>query len=61
MPGWIQYLSVINPITYAVEAVRAVITSTPDLAMFVKGFVAMIVFAGVALTWAVTAFNALRD
>jgi ABC-2 type transport system permease protein len=61
MPEWIQYISVINPITYAVEAVRAVITSTPDPALFVKGFVVMLLFAGAALAWAVTAFNALRD
>jgi ABC-2 type transport system permease protein len=61
MPDWIQYVSVINPITYAVEAVRAVITSTPDLSLFVKGFVVMLLFAGATLAWAVTAFNALRD
>lgn len=61
MPDWIQYISVINPITYAVEAVRAVITSTPDLALFVQGFVVMLLFAGATLAWAVTAFNALRD
>lgn len=61
MPDWIQYISIINPITYAVEAVRAVLTATPDLAMFAKGFVIMLLFAGATLTWAVTAFNALRD
>jgi len=61
MPDWIQYASVINPITYAVEAVRAVITSTPDLTLFVKGFIVMLLFAGATLAWAVTAFNALRD
>lgn len=61
MPDWIQYISVINPITYAVEAVRAVLTGTPDLAVFAKGFVIMLLFAGATLTWAVTAFNALRD
>lgn len=61
MPDWIQYISVINPITYAVEAVRAILTSTPDLAAFAQGFVVMLLFAGATLTWAVTAFNALRD
>lgn len=61
MPDWIQYVSVLNPITYAVEAVRAVISSAPDLGLFVKGFVVMLVFAGATLAWAVTAFNALRD
>lgn len=61
MPDWIQYVSVLNPITYAVEAVRAVISSAPDIGLFVKGFVVMLVFAGATLAWAVTAFNALRD
>ncbi|MBK9131607.1 MAG: ABC transporter permease [Gammaproteobacteria bacterium] len=61
MPDWIQYVSVLNPITYAVEAVRAVISSAPDLGLFIKGFVVMLVFAGATLAWAVTAFNALRD
>ncbi|MGE0278018.1 MAG: ABC transporter permease [Nitrospiraceae bacterium] len=61
MPEWIQYASVLNPITYAVEAVRAVISSSPDLSLYVKGFVVMLVFAGATLAWAVTAFNALRD
>ncbi len=61
MPDWIQYASVLNPITYAVEAVRAVISSSPDLSLYVKGFVVMLVFAGATLAWAVTAFNALRD
>ncbi|MCC6302882.1 MAG: ABC transporter permease [Gammaproteobacteria bacterium] len=61
MPDWIQYVSILNPITYAVEAVRAVISSAPDLGLFVKGFVVMLLFAGATLAWAVTAFNALRD
>ena len=61
MPDWIEFISLINPITYAVEAVRAVLASTPDLAVFAKGLVIMVLFAGIALTWAVTAFNSLRD
>ncbi len=61
LPDWIHVISIINPITYAVEAVRAVLVGTPDLAVFAKGLVIMLLFAGITLTWAVTAFNSLRD
>lgn len=61
MPDWIQYISVINPITYAVEAVRAVLVGPPDFTVFATGLAIMVIFAGATLTWAVVAFNALRD
>lgn len=61
MPDWIQYISIINPITYAVEGVRAVLVGPPDFAVFAKGLALMLVFAGATLTWAVLAFNSLRD
>jgi len=61
MPDWIQFISLINPITYAVEAVRAVLVGPPDFAVFSKGLAIMLLFAGITLSWAVTAFNSLRD
>ena len=61
MPDWIQFISLINPITYAVEAVRAVLVGPPDFATFSKGLAIMLLFAGITLSWAVTAFNSLRD
>ncbi len=61
MPDWIQYISIINPITYAVEGVRAVLVAPPDFAAYALGLGVMVVFAGATLTWAVLAFNALRD
>jgi ABC-2 type transport system permease protein len=61
MPDWIQYISIINPITYAVEGVRAVLVSPPDFQVYAMGLAIMVVFAGATLTWAVLAFNALRD
>lgn len=61
MPDWIQYISIINPITYAVEGVRAVLVAPPDLGAYALGLGVMVVFAGATLTWAVLAFNALRD
>ena len=61
MPDWIQVISLINPISYAVEAIRTVFIDVPDMAVFLKGFVIVLIFSGAALTWAVTAFNSLRD
>ncbi len=61
MPGWIETISIINPITYAVESVRAVLIGTPDMSTYGFGALIMFVFAGVSLAWAVNAFNGLRD
>ncbi len=61
MPSWIETISLINPITYAVESVRAVLVGTPDMSTYGFGAVIMLVFAGVSLAWAVNAFNGLRD
>ena len=61
MPDWIQLISAANPISYAVDAIRAVLSTTPDLAVFGKGLLVLTIFAGASLAWAVTAFNALRD
>jgi len=61
MPGWIETISLINPITYAVESVRAVLIGSPDMGTYGLGAAVMLVFAGVSLSWAVSAFNGLRD
>ena len=61
MPGWIEAGSLINPITYAVESVRAVLVGTPDIGTYGFGAAIMFVFAGLSLAWAVNAFNGLRD
>lgn len=61
LPKWIQYISVVNPISYAVDAVRAVLVTPFDMAMFAKGFTITLIFAVAMLTWSVTAFKALRD
>jgi len=61
MPGWIEAVSLINPITYAVESVRAVLVGTPDMSIYGFGVAIMFVFAGLSLAWAVSAFNGLRD
>lgn len=61
MPGWIETISLINPITYAVESVRAVLVGTPNYTEYGFGALIIAVFAGVSLAWAVSAFNGLRD
>ncbi|MBI5450433.1 MAG: ABC transporter permease [Gammaproteobacteria bacterium] len=61
IPKWIQYISVINPISYAVDAVRAILTTPVDSHLFIKGLILMSIFATATLIWAVTAFKALRD
>jgi len=61
MPTWIQYVAKINPIDYAVDSVRATMVGAPQLAHYGTGFIVLLVVAAVTLTWAITAFNALRD
>lgn len=61
MPDWIGYVAAINPINYAVEAVRAVLIGTPDFGVYGKGLLVLLVFAGGTLAWAVSAFNSLRE
>ena len=61
MPDWIELISLINPITYAVEGVRAVLATPVDLTVFARGLGIMALFAAVTLAWAVTAFKSLRD
>lgn len=61
MPTWIEYISVINPISYAVEAVRAIMTTPTDYMLYARDFGIILVFAAITLAWAVSAFKALRD
>lgn len=61
MPGWIKYIAMINPINYSVEAVRAVLVGTPDMATFGTAVLILAGFTAAALWWAVASFNALRD
>jgi len=61
MPRWIQYIATVNPISYAVEGVRAIMTTPMDMTLFARDFAIILAFAIVTLTWAVSAFKALRD
>lgn len=61
MPDWIRYVATINPINYAVEAVRNVLVGTPNLSAFGMAALILGVFTAAAVWWAVAAFNTLRD
>lgn len=61
MPAWIKVIAALNPINYAVEAVRAVLVGPPQWGIYIKGFVVLAAFAAVTLYWAVNAFKQLRD
>jgi len=61
MPDWISYLSTLNPINYAVEAVRTTMIGPLDWGLAIKCTAILLVFAGVTLGWAVSAFNGLRN
>ncbi|MDH5300674.1 MAG: ABC transporter permease [Gammaproteobacteria bacterium] len=61
MPQWIQYIAIINPIEYAVGAIRAIFVGEVNLAAYGQGLAIMLVFAAGTLAWAISAFKALRD
>ncbi len=61
MPQWISFIASINPINYAVEGVRGTMIGPLDTGYFFQGLIVVFIFAAAALTWAVHAFNGLRD
>jgi len=61
MPEWIATIAVVNPIEYAVMAVRAILETEPQWDLFFKGFGVTLLFAIGTLYWAVSAFKTLRD
>lgn len=61
MPAWMQMLANINPIEYAVVALRTVLLPPLDTSSLLLGLVVVAGFAFAMLYWSVTAFAALRD
>ncbi|TPW16781.1 MAG: antibiotic transport system permease protein [Halothiobacillaceae bacterium] len=62
MPDWISKLAAVNPINYAVEAVRTTMIGGPfDGSIYFQGLLVVTLFAAATLYWAVSAFNGLRD
>jgi ABC-2 type transport system permease protein len=56
-PKWLQAIAALNPLSYAVDAARAVFNSHLADASVVKGFVVISVLAAVALAAAVRSFS----
>ena len=61
MPDWIKYIAMINPVNYAVEAVRAVLVSSPNVSNYASAALFLTLFTVAAVWWAVAAFNSQRD
>ena len=61
MPDWIKYIAMINPVNYAVEAVRAILVNAPNISHYGSSILVLILFTATATWWAVAAFNAQRD
>jgi ABC-2 type transport system permease protein len=61
MPAWIKYIATINPINYAVEAVRDVLIGHPNLSAYGTETLILSLFTAAAIWWAVASFDALRD
>jgi len=61
MPEWIHSIGFVNPIEYAVSAVRSILSTEPDFSGFMMGFTVTFLFAIGTLYWAISAFKAYRD
>ena len=61
MPEWIHTLGMVNPIEYAVSAVRAILATEVNFEVFAQGFGVTFLFAAGTLYWAISAFKAYRD
>lgn len=61
MPEWIKYMSVVNPVDYAVESVRAALNESIGMETYLTGLVVLTFFAVSVLGWTVYKFNTKRD
>ncbi len=61
MPGWIQSLAALNPVNYAVTAIRSALGATPSLTEYAIGLAVTFGFTVAAVAWAFTSFNAQRE
>ena len=58
MPAWIKTVAVINPIDYAVEAVRAVmLDGSTGYSQYLKCVAILEFFTAATITWAVAALT----
>ena len=56
MPEWIRVITKINPIDYAVEAIRAFYSGGASLHTILVGFLFLSLFAVTAISWATEMF-----
>lgn len=56
MPEWIRYITMINPIDYAVEAIRVFYSGVASSDTFFIGFSFLILFALLSISWATEMF-----
>ena len=61
MPEWIQWLAVVNPINYAVDAARTMLVGKGDWSIFGPAFLIVLVFAVAAFAWANYTFMRTRQ
>jgi ABC-2 type transport system permease protein len=60
-PTWLQTAARFNPIDYAVQAVRALVTTGYDLAAILPGVLVLSAFAALGITLATLAFRKVSD
>lgn len=61
MPSWISAITNINPVHYGVEGVRGAFFAASSFGSLLLNVAVAIGFAVIALLWAVSAFNRLRE
>lgn len=61
MPGWIQTASLINPVEYGVDALRALLATDVAWMDFLTATAIVLGITIASLAWAISAFNSLRD
>ena len=60
MPDWIRYLTVLNPVSYAVDAVRMSLNGDYSIP-FLVSFLMVVLFTAAAMIWATRTFIRQQD
>jgi ABC-2 type transport system permease protein len=56
LPDWLQFIASINPITYALEAMRAVLLDGASLSAISRPLLVLLVFAAILLPASMASF-----
>jgi ABC-2 type transport system permease protein len=57
MPGWLRWITLINPEWYAVHALRSIILRGQGLAVIAPDLIALLVFSAAAITLGITTYR----